>query len=440
MTTSESDAVKFWVAWNKVSGLIPSSSNTTHTVSRREVVAIAIPLAVTVNPWTSPLSDIGIQLQTQNGREVTVVVVNEQQESTDAFLAFPKIETKSKTYEYFALSVAGGSAIELGPKSFFALVTIEPDTTCIITPVVTTIATKIVPLSRTGRTHGAGVTIVPGRNYAVTASKGGTSISGRPQSTGDVSGSRVFCDKPVSFITGHQCGFLPSNTTACDHMVEQVPPTETWGFKFFLVALSTRQADGYRILASKAGTQCTLTCTNSSLSQTVNLTDSGSFEELILPNAFCCVECNRPVLIFQYSLGHSFDGVLWSDPFVVMIPPVGQYSNNYDLILIESQENDTQDRPVVFEAWINIAVPVDYDTSGLRYDGRSIRIDFKDITCSSGEVCGRAAQCKPTFSTGAHNLMHTNPNAKFMAIVYGWANKNSYGYIGGMNFKSIAGK
>jgi hypothetical protein len=137
-------------------------------------------------------------------------------------------------------------------------------------------------------------------------------------------------------------------------------------------------------------------------------------------------------------LGHSFDGVLWSDPFVVMIPPVGQYSNNYDLILIESQENDTQDRPVVFEAWINIAVPVDYDTSGLRYDGRSIRIDFKDITCSSGEVCGRAAQCKPTFSTGAHNLMHTNPNAKFMAIVYGWANKNSYGYIGGMNFESIA--
>ena len=437
VTTSESDPVKFWVAWNKVTPLTPSTSNTTHNVSRGEVVSIVIPLTVSVNPGAPPQADIGIQLQTQNGRKVTVIVVHEQQESTDAFLAFPKIETKSKTYEYFALSVAQGSTTD--SKSFFALVTIEPDTTCTITAVVATLATKLFTSPSTGVAIGRGATIVPGRNYAVTASNVSTSITGLPQSTGDMSGTRVVCDKPVSFITGHQCGFLPSNTTACDHMVEQVPPTETWGFKFFLVALSTRQADGYRILASKAGTQCTLTCTNSSLSQTVNLTTSGSFEERILPNAFCCVECNRPVLIFQYSLGYGFDGVVWSDPFVVMIPPVGQYSNDYDLIFFESQEV-VNSWPVIFEAWINIAVPVDYDPSGLRFDGASLNIDFKDITCSSGEVCGRAAQYKPTSRTGAHKLMHTDPNAKFIAIVYGWAYKNSYGYIGGMNFESIAGE
>ena len=438
VTTSESDPVKFWVAWDKKLPPNPTSSNTTHIVSHGGVVSISIPLLVTINSGSPQTPDIGIQLRTQNGRKITVVVVNEQQASTDAFLAFPKIETKSKTYEYFALSVTRGPTT--GTKSFFGLVTIEPQTTCTITTVVATRTGRLITNPRTGTTFALATNIAPGHDHTVTAPNEATSIAGVPQSTGDMSGTRVVCDKPVSFITGHQCGFLPSDKTACDHMVEQVPPTETWGFKFFLVPLSTRNEDGYRILSSMAGTECGLTCIDSSLSQTIILANPGSFVQRILTNAFCCVECNRPVLIFQYSLGHSNDWNSRSDPFIVMIPPVGQYSNDYDLIFFESKALDTRGRPVVFEAWINIAIPVDYEPSDLRLDNSSLKIDFKDITCSSGEVCGRVAQYLPTSRTGAHKLVHTDPNAKFMATVYGWERENSYGYIGGMNFESIAGK
>ena len=180
---------------------------------------------------------------------------------------------------------------------------------------------------------------------------------------------------------------------------------------------------------------------HSSLSQTINLSNPGSFEERILANSSCCVECNRPVLIFQYSLGRSNDQNSRSDPFVVMISPVGQYSNDYDLIFFESKELDTRGVAVVFESWINIAVPVEYDPSGLTFDDAPLSgVSFRDVTCSNGKVCGRVAQYKPTSRTGAHTLAHTDPNAKFIATVYGWERENTYGYIGGMNFDSIAGK
>ena len=427
VTTNESEPVNFWISWDK--RMRPTAkSNTTHTVSRGEVEIIDIPHVLSINSNNPRTPDIGIQLQSQDGKELTVVGVNEQQASTDAFLVFPKIETKSKTYEYFALSVNRGPFSNI--RSFFGFVTTEPDTTITITP-VTTINTRFV-------TFGV---LLRGRNYTATVSAAGTSVPGTAAS--DLSGTRIVSDKPLSFITGHECGLIPSDKTACDHLVEQVPPTETWGFRFFLVALSTRSGDGYRILASRGGTECNVTCTAAavSLSETISLANPGDFRQLIYTTRYCSVECNRPVLIFQISLGHSYDQVPRSDPFAVMIPPVGQYSNDYDLVFFESKEVDTRGEKVVFEAWINIAIPAEYDTSGLRFDGSPLsNVSFVDVTCSDGEVCGRVARYKPTSDTGSHKLEHIDTNARFTVSVYGWERENTYGYIGGMNFDSIAGE
>ena len=428
VTTDESEPVNFWISWNKTITRPSTQSNTTHTVSRGEVVIIDIPHMLSINSNNPHTPDIGIQLQSQGGKELTVVGVNEQQASTDAFLVFPKIETKSKTYEYFALSVDKGPFPNI--RSFFGFVTTEPDTTITITP-VTTISTSFVGFS----------VLLRGRNYTATVSAAGTSVAGT--ATSDLSGTRVVSDKPLSFITGHECGLIPSDKTACDHSVEQVPPTETWGFKFFLVPLSTRSGDGYRILASRGGTECNVTCTAAaaSLSETITLARPGDFRQLIYTTRYCSVECNRPVLIFQFSLGHSYDEVARSDPFAVMIPPVGQYSNNYDLVFFESKEVDTRGEKVVFEAWINIAIPAEYDPSGLRFDGSPLSgVRFIDVACSDGEVCSRVAQYKPTSDTGSHKLEHIDPNVRFTATVYGWDRENTYGYVGGMNFDCIAGE
>ena len=424
VTTDESGPVHFWIAWDKrTSPTAPT--NTSHTVSRGEVEIINIPHALSIDTNNPRTPNIGIQLQSQDGKQLTVVGVNENQASTDAFLVFPKFETKSKTYEYFALSVDRGPFSNT--KSFFGFVITEPDTTITITP-VTRIDTLFVRFA----------VLLNVRHYTATIPAAGTSVAGTALS--DLSGTRIVSDKPLSFFSGHECGLIPSDITACDHLVEQVPPTETWGFKFFLVPLSTRSGDGYRILASRRRTECSVICTDASLSETITLANPGDFKQLIYTTRYCSVECDHPVLVFQISLGNSFDGVTRSDPFAVMIPPVGRYSNDYDLVFFESMGVDPQGKRDVFETWINIAIPEEYDPSGLRFDCSPLSgVRFVDVTCSDGEVCGRVAQYKPTSDTGSHKLEHIDLNARFMATVYGWDRENSYGYIGGINFDTIAG-
>ena len=397
VSTDESEPVNFWVYWNKRTHP-RTQSHTTHTVSRGKSVLIDIPdvLSVILNYPGTP-ADIGIQLHSQDGKQLTVL----QGESfrplliSDTFFVFPKIETKSKTYEYFALSI--------WRADFFGFVTTEPHTTITITP-VTNITTFFVVFH----------SLVRGKNYTATVPAAGTSVIGHASS--DLSGTRVISDKPLSFFAGQRFYYsIPMH----------IPPTETWGFKFFLVPLSTRSADGYRILASRRGTECSVTCTNASLSENITLASPGDFKQLIYTTRYCSVECNHPVLIFEYHhCGYYYD--------FKMIPPVGQYSNDYDLYFSNELERDTD--------LIKLAIPTEYDPFLLRFDGRPLSgVAFVNVSCSDGEVCGRVATYHLTNAGGFHKLVHKDPDARFIAIAY-VCSRRSYGYVGGMKFDSIAGE
>ena len=55
---------------------------------------------------------------------------------------------------------------------------------------------------------------------------------GKP-SQEDLSGSIVDADKPISVYGGHPCANVPDQTFVfCDYVVEQMPPTNTWGRTF----------------------------------------------------------------------------------------------------------------------------------------------------------------------------------------------------------------
>ena len=51
---------------------------------------------------------------------------------------------------------------------------------------------------------------------------------------------------------------------------------------------------------------------------------------------FCCIETTKPAVIMMYSKGHSVDEITipdatgtQGDPFMLLVPPVAQYLNNY---------------------------------------------------------------------------------------------------------------
>ena len=374
-----------------------------------------------INCSNPPKIDTGIRIQSQDEKEIHVVHVIEN-ETINGVLLFPKIETKTGTYEYFALSASEGHSQTNG--SFIGFVTTEPNTTVTLT-VVTNMTMLFGNISL----------LVEGNSYTNIIANKGLSLVGTANS--DLSGTKLISDKPVTFVAGSKCGFYThNNVTNGDDMLMHIPPTETWGFKFFLVPLLTRSGDGYRILASRGGTECSVTCTNASLSENITLANPGDFKQLIYTTRYCSVECSQPVLIFQFDPNIAFVENCQLHPYTMMIPPVGQYSSKYHLIIAENITS----RELV-DAWINIVILFEHDSDGLRLDGKSLSpVNRTEIRCRNNKVCAIVVQYKQTFDGIYHRLEHIEENSMFTATVYGWRRDDVYGFVGNLKFDSIAGE
>ena len=424
VTTGICEPFNFWISWDRLTSNTRIVSNITYPISRGELVFLNIRSDLTINCSNPEQQGTAIRIQSQDDKDINIVGVHiGQNDSIKGVLVFPKIETKSRAYEYFALSASKGHSQT--NESFVGFVTTEPNTTVTLT-VVTNMTMLFGNISL----------LVEGNSYTDTIVKEGLSLVGT--ATSDLSGTKLTSDKPVTFLTGPECGFYTHNTMNCDDMLMHIPPTETWGFKFFLVPHSTCSRDGYRILASRGGTECSVTCTDASLSETITLTNPGDFKQLIYTTRYCSVECNQPVLIFQFNPNHASERNCQFHPYTMIIPPVGQYSSKYDLIFAENGEYYTLRDPV--DAWINIAILSEYDFDGLRLDGKSLSpLNRTEIRCHNNRLCATVVQYNQKFNSIYHRLEHIEQNAMFTATVYGWRRNDVYGFVGNLKFDSIAG-
>ena len=151
---------------------------------------------------------------------------------------------------------------------------------------------------------------------------------------GDLTGSIVISDNPVSVFVGHLCGSLTG--ARCSYHVEQVPPHPTYGDLFFIVnPFSGRQT--YRIGSVTDGAQVTINCNCSSetpsgntsvalqssepgvLTATVN---RGQYVQCITSENACCIQSNQPVTVMKYI----FD--------MIYIPPATSYLSSYSAFSI----------------------------------------------------------------------------------------------------------
>ncbi len=125
-------------------------------------------------------------------------------------------------------------------------------------------------------------------------------------------------------FSGSGCAQVPNGIGSCDHLVEQVPPTVTWGSKFLVASLEGRSSgERIRVLSVRAvsvAVNCDTVVSVSEFQET-----GGEFEIPI--NSFCSIESTSPVLVAQYAYGGQIDGV--GDPLMMIIPPIEQYTNNY---------------------------------------------------------------------------------------------------------------
>ena len=231
--------------------------------------------------------------------------------------------------------------------------------------------------------------------------------------SGDLSGSEVTSTKPVALFGGHECTFIPDeNTWACDHLVEQIPPTSTWGKEFLTVPLKTRKGgDTFRMLASEDGTSVSV---NGAVVATL---DRGQVHQQLIDGK-STVSADKPILVAQYSNGSDFDGVT-SDPFMMLVPPTEQFLSEYTFATPATG---------FAQNFVNVVTPT-AAIGGLVLDGAAVPPgEFSQI----GSTAFSGAQLDLT--AGSHSMTSKEP---FGIYVYGFDFYDSYGYPGGAAYAPI---
>ena len=396
----DSKGTDFWLAFNSNLGVPALTLFVTGDAATSGTVAIpglsfTASFSVTPGTVTSVPVPSGAMLNTSDGveskgihvtagAEVTVYGLNRVQFTTDAYLGLP---VDALGTEYINLGYRSVSA-----PSQLGVVASANDTAVTITP------------SDTVGSRAAGVpytiSLQQGDAYQL---QGGT----------DLSGTIITSTKPVAVFGGAECTNIPPSATACDHVVEQLPPTSAWGKSFVSMPLATRlKGDTFRILASTNGTTVRVN------GQPVATLARGQFhEQIVLGPAH--ITADQPVLVMQYSNGTSFDGVT-SDPFQMMIPPFEQYLPSYTI---------TTPASGFATNFVNVVAPT-AAVGQITLDGTAIPATSFTAIGSSG-----FSGTQVPVGLGAHRLVGPLP---FGVHTYGFASFDSYGYPGGLSVSAVA--
>lgn len=355
----------------------------TQQVDLEPGVAIKFDLPSNVETLNYDAADgTGIHLTSE--QEFTVYGLSRKKFTTDAYLGLP-VDVLGT--EYITLGYSGS----LHGESQFLVVATEDNTTVQI------------DASPLDNCPGAGEVVL----------NAGQTYMHRSCREGDISGTVISSSAPVSVFSGHECANIPDNdTTFCDHIIEQMPATSTWGRQFLIAPLAQRQnGDTFRFLASSDDTQIMI---NGLAVATLN---KGEFFQTILAEA-SFVEASQPILTAQYSNGTSHDDVI-SDPFIMLIPPYEQFLQQYTFAAPTSGFRTN---------YANIITKTS-NIEALQFDGVSIPNEqFAPI----GTTDYSFAQYPVT--PGSHTL----EGAVAGVFVYGYDDDDSYGYPGGLSLSAVA--
>ena len=373
VSTKESEPVPFTVETLRgfnFSGVVDSST----------AVTIEVPASfeVIIN---STERDKGIRISAGD-KQIAVYGLSSRYASSGAFSALLCSRQNVSEYEYY------GVTYEDGPYGFSELlfVACEDDTTV-------RFGSEVITLNQM-------------ETYLYTAERGMT-------------GMRVVSDKPISFFSGHQCNNIPDVVGACDHILEQLPNTALWGKRFLSASLHGRSStDIYSVVSYSPGTNVTFSCTGQSLVTLSEFADN--HETVVVPNnAFCAIESNNPILVVQYASGFWADGIV-GDPFMMTLPSIKQYSNNF-AIIVPSQFPSSV---------VALYVPPEYYQPERIFvnDISQINADWSTIHCANQTVCGYSAYV--SVGAGQHSVYHDYVYARIGVSVYGFGLYEGIGYLG----------
>ena len=404
----------------------------------------------------------GIYLKADGSKQVTVYGINDAESvSADAFLALPYQTYNVQEYRYFVFSTDIDQTTFLF-ESRFLLVGNEDDTEVTITPT----SNIEVPSDVTVNNFGFTIDWDGLRNSGnLNLDRLQTVLFSSPD---DLTGTIITSNKPLSVFVGHECAFIPTTSTACDHFVEQIPPDTTWGTQFFTAPLDLRESgERYRVGTVTDNNRVVVTCTTEGQvprmlkNETINTARGINLRQWVefdtvgddangitegYRRDFCCIETSKPAVVMMYGKGHSVDEVTLpglfgslGDPFMSLVPPVSQYSNNYTITSATEVRSN-------IKGYISYAIPVQFfnntaaDRSAFLINGTTHipSSGYQPIYCSNEEICGYGAYTD--LPAGNHLVEYNKLGATVNLLVYGFLGEYSFGYPAGFELEGIGGK
>lgn len=370
----------------------------------------------------------------ETDKDVTVYALNQAYTTSDAFLVLPT-DAVGEKYLIMSYNSDKTSQTDLPTPSEFAIVATENGTE------ITINATKDVFAENSSTIN---ITLNKGDVYLIQANVLGGDWRA------DLTGSEIIATKPIAVFSGHQRATTPiyfnfGDRKSRDHLVEQMPPIDTWGSSAFLVPYpipadakngSTNAAtDSYRVLS---GYDSTVIKVNDGIVATLN---RGEFFEAPLQSA-AVVKTSRPALVAQFKKTSDISAgppaSKLADPFMMLIPPSEQFLNSYRFINAQAIQytltiNDLGTERIFAEKAYkeqyisvvaqNIALP------SVRLDNANVPAsEFKPIPGSKFSYATLAV------SDGVHTI---ECDSTIGLYVFGYGAANSYGYIGGMSFRPV---
>lgn len=260
----------------------------------------------------------------------------------------------------------------------------------------------------------------------------------------NLEGIQAEATNPLGFMTNYVCG--ENDLNCIEHISEQIPPSYTWGYNFFVVPFQNRSGYIIKVWQRFEGTNFTIYCTSGS-NVTKNKTISNlQFHEInntrehftLDANSSCCIQSNRPLAVMQYSDSEK------NSMISVWIPPVSQYLNEH-IFSTDVYEHDSLTPPTNEFHYIIVTVRRKFSPTAILLNGSALEPNLNKwyiITCRSNDICGYGISMDAQVSN--YIINHTDSNASINVIVYGWAyegdHEKGYAYPAGFGMNPVGGK
>ncbi len=359
-----------------------SAGTNTYTVLADGILTITLPSYLEAIGNDS-ITDTGIYIT--SSEPITLYGLNRTTETTDGFLALPY---DSLGTTYVILSAKGRIGAGQYGSQFTVLATAD-NTEVTIIPSVST---------------GSRIALQP---YNINLnSRQVYQLMDTSSSQEDLSGTIITSDKPVAVFSSHRCAYIPVTYEACDYLIEQMPPADSWGLEFAVARLAGRATgDTLRIITF---TDNTIVQINGVPEFVLNKYQVAE-KVMTLPSY---IKSNAPILVAQYANGSAFDGLM-GDPSMILITPVEQFITKSRFVI---------PWPSYASNYVSIITTLS-GVGNIKFDGNNIPSYYYSPISTSNYYYARL-----TISASAHTLTSDFP---FSAYLYGFSNFESYGYQAG---------